>query len=71
MWDIGRKQKALVRRILEGDGNASQSDRRAAFNNTGLAEPVHGEFLKLGEMKDLRRLVGLAGCGISWSFWLT
>ena len=40
MWDIGRKQKALVRRILEGDGNASQSDRRAAFNNTGLAEPL-------------------------------
>ena len=36
MWDIGRKQKALVRRILEGDGNASQSDRRAAFNNRGI-----------------------------------
>ena len=40
MWDIRRAQKALVRRILEGDGNASQSDRRAAFNNTGLAEPL-------------------------------
>ena len=40
MWDIRRAQKALVRRILEGDGNASQSDRRAAFNNTGLAQPL-------------------------------
>jgi hypothetical protein len=30
----------LVRRILEGDGRASASERRAAFNNTGLAEPV-------------------------------
>jgi hypothetical protein len=40
MWDIRRAQKALVRRILDGDGNASQSDRRAAFNNTGLAEPL-------------------------------
>jgi len=35
-----RAQRALVRRVLEGDGNASQSDRRAAFNNTGLAEPL-------------------------------
>ena len=40
MWDVRRAQKALVRRILEGDGNASQSDRRAAFNNAGLAEPL-------------------------------
>ena len=40
MWDVRRAQKALVRRILEGDGNASQSDRRAAFNNTRLAEPL-------------------------------
>jgi hypothetical protein len=40
MWDIRRKQKALVRRILEGDGNASQSNRTAAFYNTGLAEPL-------------------------------
>jgi hypothetical protein len=38
--DIRRAQKALVRRILEGDGNASPSDRRAAFNNSGVAEPL-------------------------------
>jgi alkylhydroperoxidase family enzyme len=30
----------LVARILEGDGRASQAQRRAAFNNAGLAEPL-------------------------------
>jgi hypothetical protein len=30
----------LVRRVLEGDRKASSSERRAAFNNSGLAEPV-------------------------------
>ena len=27
-------------RILEGDGKASPSERRAAFNNDALAEPA-------------------------------
>lgn len=27
-------------RILEGDGKASPSERRAAFDNSGLAEPL-------------------------------
>jgi hypothetical protein len=40
MSDIRRAQKALVRRVLEGDGKASPSERRAAFNNTGLANPL-------------------------------
>ena len=40
MSDIGQAQKSLARRILEGDGNASPSERRAAFNNSGLAEPT-------------------------------
>jgi len=40
MWDIRRAQKALVRRILEGSGKASASERRAAFNNSGFAEPL-------------------------------
>ncbi len=39
MSDIGQAQKALVRRILEGAGKASPSERRAAFNNSGLAGP--------------------------------
>ncbi len=33
--------KALVRRVLEGDGKASQAQRRAAFDNAGLAEPLN------------------------------
>jgi alkylhydroperoxidase family enzyme len=40
MSDIRQAQKALIRRILEGDGKASPSDRRAAFNNSGLAQPL-------------------------------
>ena len=40
MSEIGEARKALVRRILEGDGKTSPSERRAAFNNSGLAEPL-------------------------------
>jgi alkylhydroperoxidase family enzyme len=40
MSDITRMHKALVTRILEGDGRASTAQRRAAFDNTGLAEPL-------------------------------
>ena len=40
MSDIRQGQTMLLRRILEGDGKASSSERRAAFNNSGLAEPV-------------------------------
>jgi len=40
MSDIGLARKALASRILEGDGKASRSERGAAFNNSGLAEPL-------------------------------
>jgi hypothetical protein len=40
MSDIRHARKALATRILEGPGHASPSDRRAAFNNSGLAEPA-------------------------------
>ena len=40
MSDIRQARKALTMRILEGDGKASPSHRRAAFNNSGLAEPA-------------------------------
>lgn len=40
MSDIKEAQKALVKRILGGDGKASASERRAAFNDSGLAEPL-------------------------------
>jgi alkylhydroperoxidase family enzyme len=40
MPDIRQARKVLVNRILEGAGKASPSERRAAFNNSGLAEPL-------------------------------
>ena len=32
--------RTLVTRILEGDGRASRAERRTAFENAGLAEPL-------------------------------
>jgi hypothetical protein len=40
MSDIRQARRAVVARILEGEGRASHAQRRAAFNNTGLAEPL-------------------------------
>jgi hypothetical protein len=40
MSDITQARKALVVRILEGDGRASHAQRRAAFDNAGLPEPL-------------------------------
>jgi hypothetical protein len=40
MSDIRQARKALANRILEGAGEASPSERKAAFNNSGVAEPV-------------------------------
>jgi alkylhydroperoxidase family enzyme len=40
MLDIKPARKAVVARILDGDGRASQAQRRAAFNNTGLTGPL-------------------------------
>lgn len=40
MSDIKHARRALVGRILGGKGHASETERRAAFNNAGLAEPV-------------------------------
>jgi hypothetical protein len=40
MSDIRQARNALSNRILEGDGRASPSERRAAFNNSGVAEPL-------------------------------
>jgi alkylhydroperoxidase family enzyme len=38
--DIRRAQKALVARILEGDGAASRAQRRAAFDDRAPAGPA-------------------------------
>jgi|SRR5579862_9212756 len=32
--------KATITRVLEGDGKAAQAQRRAAFDNAGLSEPL-------------------------------
>src|SRR5947209_923991 len=40
MSNIRQARKALTSRILEGDGKASPTERRAAFNNSGLAKPA-------------------------------
>lgn len=40
MANIEPSKKALLRRVLEGDGKTSVTDRRSAFNNSGLSEPV-------------------------------
>jgi alkylhydroperoxidase family enzyme len=40
MSDIRQTRKALVKRILQGAGKASTSERRAAFDNNGLAGPL-------------------------------
>ena len=40
MSDIRQARKVLANRILEGYGEASPSDRWAAFNNSCLAGPL-------------------------------
>ena len=40
MLDISQAHKALLARILEGAGRASHTQRRAAFDNARLAEPL-------------------------------
>jgi hypothetical protein len=40
MSDIAQAHKALESRVLDGEGKASPSERHAAFNNRGLAEPA-------------------------------
>ena len=40
MADVTAQRRALVARVLEGDGRASRDQRRAAFANHGVAEPA-------------------------------
>jgi len=41
MTDIMKARKALVTRILEGDGSASRAQRRAALDRTRCTEPLN------------------------------
>jgi len=40
MANIEKARKALLRRILEGDGKTSTLERRSAFSNGDLSEPL-------------------------------
>ena len=40
MSDIKNARKTLISRVLEGNAKALPSERSAAFNNTGLSQPV-------------------------------
>jgi hypothetical protein len=39
MSDIEQSRNALLRRVLDGEGKASPSERRCAFHNSDLMEP--------------------------------
>jgi hypothetical protein len=40
MANIEQAREALLRTVLEGNGKASAIERRSAFDNVGLAEPL-------------------------------
>jgi alkylhydroperoxidase family enzyme len=40
MTTIGDMRDAMVARVRDGDGAASRAERRAAFDNAGLAGPL-------------------------------
>jgi hypothetical protein len=41
--------QALVKRVLEGEGTASRAERRAAFDNALVGEPLHRLISKVAE----------------------
>lgn len=45
MTDITKARRALLRRLVEGDGEVPAAQRRAAFENAGLPKPI-GAFLE-------------------------
>jgi alkylhydroperoxidase/carboxymuconolactone decarboxylase family protein YurZ len=47
MSDIRKARDALETRILQGDGNSAHALRRAAFENSGLAEPLDSLITKV------------------------
>jgi alkylhydroperoxidase family enzyme len=49
MSDITKARKALITRILEGDGKASRAQRRAAFEHAGFSEPLNTLIQKVAD----------------------
>jgi hypothetical protein len=40
MADINHARLGVIRRLLDGEGKSSRVDRRSAFDDAGLAEPM-------------------------------
>jgi hypothetical protein len=49
MTGFTKARKMVVARILDGDGRASPAQRRAAFDNAGLAGPLRTLVEKIAE----------------------
>jgi alkylhydroperoxidase family enzyme len=49
MEEKGAAHQAVVTRVLEGDGRASRAERRAAFDNATLTEPLGGLISKVAK----------------------
>jgi alkylhydroperoxidase family enzyme len=49
MQAIPSAHQAVVARVLEGEGRASRGQRRAAFDNALLEEPLHRLISKVAE----------------------
>ena len=49
MSNLMEARKALIARILEGPGDASQNQRRAAFEDAGLEEPLSTLIAKVAQ----------------------
>jgi hypothetical protein len=54
MSNIEQARRALLQRVLEEEGKASLSDRRGAFDNRGLPEPLSQLVAKVaGDASDI------------------
>ena len=52
MSGIQQARQALVQRILDGEGESSRDERRAAFDNARLEEPVRTLVAKVARDSD-------------------
>jgi alkylhydroperoxidase family enzyme len=52
MSDIAELHRALIARVLNGDGKAPPEMRRAAFDNAGLDEPMRTLIEKVAHHAD-------------------
>ena len=68
MSNIRQAREALVTRILQGAGKAPPSERWAAFNNSGLSEPLNALVDKIAKhayMVTDEDIIGTTASGLS------